>query len=56
MFGLKADWSLEVFERYFTLDEIVEEIDQVTKQDVLDAAQDLFDKDHFSSVILTPAA
>ncbi len=43
-----------LFERYFTLDEVLEELDQVTVEAVQDAAQQLFHPEHFSSVALLP--
>lgn len=44
------------FERYFTLDEVVEEIDAVTSEDVRAAAEDLFQPDRLSSVAVVPTA
>ncbi len=43
-----------LFERYFTLDEVLEELDQVTVEAVQDAAQQLFHPERFSSVVLLP--
>ena len=43
------------FERYFTLDEVTEEVDAVTAEDVRSVAENLFDPDRFSSVALVPA-
>ncbi len=43
-----------LFERYFTLDEVLEELDQVTVEAVQEAAQTLFHPDRFSTVVLLP--
>ena len=43
-----------LFERYFTLDEILDEIDAVSVDDVQATAQALFQPSRFSSIILLP--
>ncbi len=43
-----------VFERYFTLDEVLDEIDAVGVDDVQTTAQELFQPDRFSSIVLLP--
>ncbi|GIV59117.1 MAG: peptidase M16 [Rhodothermaceae bacterium] len=40
--------------RYFSLDEILEQVDAVTREDVLEVAQELFDPERFSSAVLLP--
>jgi len=40
--------------RYFTLDEILEQVGAVTREDVLSVAQELFRPERFSRVILMP--
>ena len=42
------------FHRYFTLDEIVDEVERVTAEEVQAVAQTLFQPDAFSSVVLVP--
>jgi len=43
-----------LFRRYFTLDEVLEELDAVEEPDLQAAAQDLFQPDRFSSIVLLP--
>lgn len=43
------------FERYFTLDQVMDEIDAVTAEQVREAADDLFQEDRLSSIALVPA-
>ena len=43
-----------VFNRYFTLDEVIDEIDAVSVEDVQTTAQELFQPDCFSSIVLLP--
>jgi predicted Zn-dependent peptidase len=43
-----------VFERYFSLDEVLEELDSVTAEAVQESAQALFVPENFSSVVLVP--
>ena len=43
-----------LFERYFTLDHVLAELDAVTVEDVQQAAQHFFQPDRFSSVVLLP--
>jgi predicted Zn-dependent peptidase len=43
------------FDRYITLDELVEEIDQVSSKDIQDFADDFFDIETFSEGLLKPA-
>lgn len=43
-----------VFERYFTLDEVLDEIDRVSQDDVQTMAQTLFQPERFSSIVLLP--
>lgn len=45
-----------IFERYFTLDEVLEELDHVTIEAVQEAAQMLFVPERFSTVVLVPQA
>jgi predicted Zn-dependent peptidase len=42
------------YRRYFTLDEILEQVSAVSREDVLRIAQELFRPDEFSRVILMP--
>jgi predicted Zn-dependent peptidase len=42
------------FDRYITLDELVQEIDQVTSKDIQDFADDFFDIGNFSEGLLKP--
>jgi predicted Zn-dependent peptidase len=44
------------FEKYFSLDQILEEVDAITAQDVREAAAAVLDIDHLSSVVFTPGA
>ena len=43
------------YERYSTLDEVIDEIESVTQDDILRLAQDLLPIDRFSSVVITPS-
>ena len=43
-----------LFGRYITLDEVLEELDQVNVDDVQEAARVLFEPDRFSSIVLLP--
>ena len=43
------------FERYFTLDEVMDEIDAVTAEDVRAVAEELFQEDRLSSVAFVPS-
>lgn len=43
------------FERYFTLDEIIEIVEQVKAEHIRDVAQSLFREENFSRVVLQPA-
>jgi len=43
-----------LFERYFTLDEVLDELDAVTTEDIQTAAQALFQPERFSTVVLLP--
>lgn len=43
-----------LFGQYFTLDRVLEELDAVTVADVLRTAQECFQSDHFSTVVLLP--
>ncbi len=42
------------YERYFSLDELLEELEAVTPEDVLDVSRQLFKPEQFSSAILLP--
>jgi predicted Zn-dependent peptidase len=42
------------FEKYFTLDYVINEVDSVSAQDVQDIAGEVFKPDHFSTVVLVP--
>ncbi len=42
------------FERYFTLDEIIEKVEQVTAEQILDIARELLVQDHFSRIVFLP--
>ncbi|HEX7069736.1 MAG TPA: pitrilysin family protein, partial [Rhodothermales bacterium] len=42
------------FKRYFTMDQVVEDIDRVTADDVRDVASELFQPELFSSIVLLP--
>lgn len=42
------------FERFITLDELEENIDSVTAEDVLEFAKDFFDQKYFMEAVLTP--
>jgi predicted Zn-dependent peptidase len=44
------------FGRYFTLDEIIESVEQVTAEQVRTVAQELFGTSNFSRVVLLPAS
>ena len=44
------------FKRYFTLDQVVEDIDRVTPERIQEVAAELFEADQFSSVVLLPEA
>ena len=43
------------YNRYFTLDEIIDTVEQVTAQQILDVASDLFVPDRFSRIVFLPA-
>lgn len=43
-----------IFERYFSLDEVLEELDSVTIEAVQEAAQTLFVPERFSTVVIVP--
>ena len=43
------------FERYFTLDEVMAEIDAVSAEDVRAVAEELFQPERLSSVAIVPA-
>ncbi|HMB93143.1 MAG TPA: pitrilysin family protein [Rhodothermales bacterium] len=43
-----------IFERYFSLDEVLDELDSVTIEAVQEAAQTLFVPERFSTVVLVP--
>lgn len=42
------------FERYFTLDEMIGQMEQVTEEDLLAISRELFVPDNFSTVVLVP--
>jgi predicted Zn-dependent peptidase len=42
------------FERYFTLDEVIHDIEQVTVQDIQEVAQQFFKPENFSGAVLLP--
>ncbi len=42
------------FKRYFTLDEVIDAVEQVTAEHVLEVAQGLFEADNFSRIVLQP--
>lgn len=42
------------FERFITLDELEENIDEVKAEDVLEFAKNFFDQTHFMEAVLTP--
>lgn len=42
------------FGRYFTLDEIIDEVDSITAEDIQHVAGAIFETDRFSSVVLLP--
>ena len=44
------------FERYFTLDEVIDAVESVTADQICELAQDLFPKTSFSRVVLQPQA
>jgi predicted Zn-dependent peptidase len=44
------------FGRYFTIDEIIESVEQVTAEQVRTVAQELFGTSNFSRVVLLPAS
>ena len=44
------------FGRYFTLDEIIETVEEVTAEQVRDVATELFKSDNFSRIVLLPAS
>lgn len=44
------------FNRYFTLDEIIETVEQVTAERICEVAQMLFQEDKFSKIVLYPSA
>ena len=44
------------FERYFTLDEIIADVDAVSQDDVRLVAEELFRPEQFSSAVLLPQA
>ena len=43
------------FGKYFTLDEVIDSVEQISADDVLEVAQELFVKDSFSHIVLYPA-
>ncbi len=43
------------FNRYYTLDEIIETVEQVTAERICEVAQALFQEDKFSKIVLYPA-
>ena len=43
------------FERYYTLDEVIETVEEVTADDVREVAQSLFQAHNFSRVVLQPS-
>ncbi|MEM9665187.1 MAG: insulinase family protein, partial [Bacteroidota bacterium] len=44
------------FQRYYTLDEVIEHIEAVTVEDVQHLAQTLFQPEAFSRAVLLPAS
>jgi predicted Zn-dependent peptidase len=42
------------FNRFITLDELVEKIDEVTSDDIIDFSESFFDKDSYSETLLVP--
>jgi predicted Zn-dependent peptidase len=42
------------YQRYFSLDDMIAQIDAVTPEDIRSLAEDLFQRDHMSEVILLP--
>lgn len=44
------------FNRYFTLDEMIRQLEAVTEEDLQRLSRELFDPDQFSTVVLEPAA
>ncbi|MFK7845501.1 MAG: M16 family metallopeptidase [Rhodothermales bacterium] len=43
------------FDRYFTLDEVLEAVDQVSAEEIREVAQSLFEAERFSHVVLQPS-
>lgn len=42
------------FKRYFTMDQIVEDIDKVTPENLREVAEEIFDPEQFSTIVLLP--